>query len=95
MVTVYCYLLKIINGEFGCSMDKTAINKVFGTHIKQLRQDRGWSQRDLAAKMGNDYQNISSLERGEYTPTLHAIYRLSLVFEITVVELLAGIEFKS
>jgi transcriptional regulator with XRE-family HTH domain len=73
-------------------MEKSEINKLFGAHIKNLRQVRGWSQRDLAAKMGNDYQNISALERGKYTPTLIVLMRLAQSFEIKISELIDPVE---
>lgn len=73
-------------------MEKSEINKLFGAHIKKLRHDRGWSQRDLAAKMGNDYQNISAIERGQYTPTIIIIARLANSFEMSISQILKPVE---
>ncbi len=70
-------------------MEKSEFNKLFGKHVKMMRLDRGWSQRDLAAKLGNNYQNISELERGQFSPSLHLTYRLCNSFEITITEFLS------
>jgi len=54
----------------------------FGLFIKKKRLQKGWSQSELASKIGNNYQNISRLERGEITPTLFWCYKLAEAFEV-------------
>ena len=39
------------------------------------------SQSDLAAKLENNAQNISRIERGEISPTLYWFSRLAEIFE--------------
>lgn len=51
-------------------MDKTEFNIKFGAFVKAKRESLGLSQSMLAARIGNNYQNISRLERGEVSPTL-------------------------
>ena len=60
----------------------------FGLFVKKMRLKKGWSQEDLASRVGNNYQNISRLERGLITPTLFWCYRLAEAFEITLPVLL-------
>jgi len=73
-------------------MKKPSLNKhfdkQFGLFVKEKRQEKGWSQAELAAKVGNNYQNISRLERGEITPTLFWCYKLAEAFEIELPVLL-------
>lgn len=52
-------------------MNKTEFNIKFGAFVKTKREELGLSQSQLAAKIGNNYQNISRLERGEVSPTLY------------------------
>lgn len=66
-------------------------DKKFGLFVKKKRMDLNWSQAHLASKVGNNYQNISRLERGEISPTLFWCYKLSDAFEMDLTDLL--IEF--
>ena len=68
-------------------MDKIEFNKKFGEFLKQKRLEKKWSQTDLASMMGNNYQNISRIERGELTPTIYWIKKLSQVFELSISDL--------
>ncbi|MCC5919003.1 MAG: helix-turn-helix transcriptional regulator [Cryomorphaceae bacterium] len=52
-------------------MEKHAFNLVFGNFIRHFRKQKGWSQVDLASKVGHNFQNVSRLERGEISPTLY------------------------
>lgn len=51
-------------------MDKEAFNILFGRFIQSKRLANDWTQSDLADKIGNNFQNISRLERGEISCTL-------------------------
>jgi transcriptional regulator with XRE-family HTH domain len=73
-------------------LEKIEFDKKLGLYIRQLRKEKTWNQRDLATKMGNPYQNISRLERGEISPTLYWIGRLSEVFEMSLSEFVEGFE---
>jgi transcriptional regulator with XRE-family HTH domain len=44
--------------------------------IKALRRDRGWTQSQLAAKLGTDAVTISRWERGRSRPRRSAVERL-------------------
>ncbi|RAV28505.1 helix-turn-helix domain-containing protein [Sinomicrobium soli] len=54
-------------------MDKNDFNRLLGSFVKARRLERKWSQSVLAARAGNNYQNISAIERGEVSPTLYWI----------------------
>jgi len=69
-------------------VDKIKFNKNFGKFIAQKRIQLGITQSELAARMGNNPQNISRLERGEISPTLFWVYNLSKVLEIKLHDLL-------
>lgn len=48
--------------------------------IKELRQDRGWTQQDLAEEVGVSRQSINSIERERYVPSLELALIFSRVF---------------
>ena len=67
-------------------MEKSEANKkfdkAFGAYLKAKREAKGWSQAELASKVGNNYQNISRMERGEITPTLFWCTKLAAAFDM-------------
>jgi transcriptional regulator with XRE-family HTH domain len=76
-------------------MSKTGDFKVLlGEFVRKKRIEKGWSQSDLAAKLGNNYQNISRLERGETSPTLEWCYRLAAAFDMKMIDFIKEFDFK-
>lgn len=60
----------------------------FPEKIVSLRRSRGWSQEELAARLGVSRQSVSKWESGASVPELERIIELSRVFEVTTDELL-------
>ena len=54
-----------------------------GERLKQLRRERGWSQADLAAKLGADAGQISRYENGHMTPSAEAVAKLAEVLDVS------------
>ena len=52
--------------------------------IKKLRQDKGWSQTQLAQKLNTQSQNVSRYERGVFTPSTEALAKFAEVFGVSV-----------
>ncbi len=52
--------------------------------IAQLRQERGISRKELADKIGVNFQTVGYLEREEYNPSLDLAFRISEVFQLPV-----------
>jgi putative transcriptional regulator len=46
-----------------------------------LRAARGWSQGDLADRLGVSRQTVNALERGKYDPSLPLAFRIARLFE--------------
>ncbi len=69
-------------------------DKKFGQYVKKKRLELNMSQSELAAKVGNNYQNISRLERGEISPTLFWCYKLADAFEMELAELIQELGYK-
>jgi DNA-binding XRE family transcriptional regulator len=60
-----------------------------GERIGRLREERGWSQRELAEKAGVSRHLIGALESGRHTPAVDAALRLAGVLGTTVEALFA------
>ncbi|MDX2442578.1 MAG: helix-turn-helix transcriptional regulator [Bacteroidales bacterium] len=52
--------------------------------IAILRHERRLSRKELADRVGVNYQTIGYLEREEYNPSLDLAFRLSEVFDLPV-----------
>ena len=53
-----------------------------GENIKNLREKNGWSQADLAAKIGKTRSAISQYEHNDTTPRMGVIEDLARVFGV-------------
>lgn len=60
-----------------------------GAHVRQLRQARGMSIRDLADRLDGFHSNITALENGRRCPTVCTLLTLSRALGVTMAELVA------
>jgi putative transcriptional regulator len=49
--------------------------------LTDLRGQRGWSQGELADKLGVSRQTINALERGKYDPSLPLAFKIARLFD--------------
>lgn len=64
-------------------MKKTEeLRRQLGRRIRQLRQARGWTQRELADRCDMDAMYVGSVERGERNLTLDNIGKISIGFGV-------------
>jgi len=59
----------------------------FGTRVRQLREEHGWSQEDFAHRAELDRTYVSGIERGRRNPTLDIIHRLARALGVQVADL--------
>jgi putative transcriptional regulator len=52
--------------------------------IKQLREQNGYTQQDLAEKVTVSRQTIISLESGRYNPSIILAYKIAKVFNLAI-----------
>ncbi|MER8073550.1 helix-turn-helix transcriptional regulator [Streptomyces sp. NPDC059896] len=52
----------------------------FGARVRQLREDRGWSQEELARRVEYSSVHISAIETARKPPTLPFVRKLDLAF---------------
>ena len=59
-----------------------------GQRITDLRRQRNWSQKDLAAALEESSQSVSRWEEGTALPELDRLIHLSMIFEIPLRDLM-------
>lgn len=55
--------------------------------LTELRAKMGWSQGDLAERLGVSRQTVNALERGRYDPSLPLAFRISRTFGLPIEEI--------
>jgi transcriptional regulator with XRE-family HTH domain len=71
---------------------KGDLKAAFGKVIRELRDDQGLSQQELADYSEVDRTYISDLERGLNYPSLNTIYKLAEVLKIKPNELIQKVD---
>ena len=67
-----------------CLVTKDKLKKLIGQRIVELRNEKGWSQADLARECGKDRQAIEKLENGKVNPTLFSLLEIANALETTL-----------
>jgi len=62
-------------------------NKIFGARIKELREEQGLTQENLAEKIGVEYQTINRIENGVYFTNYNNLEKLANAFNVPIDEL--------
>lgn len=52
--------------------------------LKVLRAEQGWSQQELAERLGVSRQSVNAIETGKYDPSLPLAFRLADVFGMAI-----------
>lgn len=52
--------------------------------LRVLRAERGWSQGDLADRLGVSRQTINAVETGKYDPSLPLAFSIARLFERSI-----------
>ncbi|MDZ5602637.1 helix-turn-helix transcriptional regulator [Pseudomonas sp. RP23018S] len=48
--------------------------------VRELRAEQGWSQAELAARLGVSRQTVNAIETGRYDPSLPLAFSLARLF---------------
>lgn len=64
----------------------------FGTRVRTLRRERGWSLEALAEHAGLHWTYVGSVERGERNIALFNILRLADALAVDAAELTTGLK---
>ena len=71
-------------------MKDNYIQKHFGTRLKELRKQRGWTQKELAQKIGVNFPQINKYESGLNAPPFEKLIKLAEALDTTTDFLLIG-----
>jgi putative transcriptional regulator len=52
--------------------------------LRVLRAEQGWSQQDLADRLGVSRQSVNAIETGRYDPSLPLAFSIADVFGLTI-----------
>ena len=55
--------------------------------LKQLRNEKGWSQATLAKKLGVTREYLARLEGGQHDPPLSTVERLAKILRVRISKL--------
>ncbi|MBY6014931.1 helix-turn-helix transcriptional regulator [Qipengyuania gaetbuli] len=55
--------------------------------LREFREGKGWSQGELARRLGVSRQTINAVETDKYDPSLPLALRMSKLFDVNVPEL--------
>lgn len=67
----------------------TDIRVLLGNRVRKLRQERGWTQVEMAEVLGIDRSYISEIETGKKDPSLRVLKTIADGFKLTLSELLS------
>lgn len=52
--------------------------------LRELRAERGWSQSDLAERLGVSRQSVNAIETGRYDPSLPLAFKIAELFDLAI-----------
>lgn len=58
-------------------IDSEEIKKGFGKHLRKLREQKRWTQEELADRAGMHVTYVGQIERGIRNPSLVNLYKLA------------------
>ena len=68
----------------------SAFNKAIGARLRDLREERGWTQRELDSRLGILQSKLSKYESGTHQPSLRTLVRMANLFGVSTDYLLTG-----
>ncbi|WP_174280409.1 helix-turn-helix transcriptional regulator [Sphingomonas bacterium] len=52
--------------------------------LRVLRAERGWSQQEVAERLGVSRQSVNAIETGRYDPSLPLAFRIAELFGLAI-----------
>ncbi|RUA16001.1 MAG: XRE family transcriptional regulator [Flavobacteriia bacterium] len=68
-------------------MTRDKLKREIGKRIVELREQKSWSQSDLARACNKDRQAIEKLENGKVNPTLYSLLEVANALEVSLSKL--------
>jgi transcriptional regulator with XRE-family HTH domain len=70
---------------------KDPVGEIFGATVRRLRENKGWTQEQLAEQAEMSATYVGFIERGENVPTLTIILKLADALSVTPAQLIADV----
>ena len=70
-------------------LEPEELAQTIGRRIREAREDRGWTQQDLAERTGIRRPNVARLERGSGLPNLATLLKVATGLEIALDQLVS------
>jgi transcriptional regulator with XRE-family HTH domain len=77
----------------GRSVKRYPAQTEFGHRVRSKRLELGWSQMELADRIGLHFTFVSSVERGERNVSLQSLLRLADGLEVNAGSLIEGLHW--
>jgi putative transcriptional regulator len=68
----------------------SAFGRAIGARLRDLREERGWTQRELDSRLGILQSKLSKYESGTHQPSLRTLVRMANLFGVSTDYLLTG-----
>jgi len=65
------------------------LSDIVAVRVRQVRNERGWTQEDLSDKVGLSVRYIGQIERNQASPSVRVLGRLSQALGVDPAELLS------
>jgi transcriptional regulator with XRE-family HTH domain len=72
------------------AVEREEIQKAFGVRLKKLRKQKGWTQKELASKVGVRTAQLNKYESGLHSPPFETLIQIAGVLDTSVDYLLTG-----
>ena len=69
----------------------TDLNEKIGQRLKDLREERGWSLRELGLIVGMNKTYLGDIELGKRNPTISSLEKITAGYGMSVKEFFAGL----
>ncbi|MCB9851207.1 MAG: helix-turn-helix transcriptional regulator [Phycisphaerales bacterium] len=69
---------------------KDPVLRRLGSYLRNVREEHGWSQEDLAFECGLHRTYVGAVERGEYNLTVLSLQRIADALGISLVDAMKG-----
>ena len=72
-------------------MQDQDLRQAFGKRLKELRKQKGWTQKELANRLDIRYSHLNKYENGMHAPPLEKLIQLSDIFDVSLDFLVKGL----
>lgn len=70
--------------------EKADFAQSFGTYLRSIREQKKISQENLSIKAGYYRTYVNKIELGQYSPSLHTVWRLAHALDMSLADFFKG-----